>query len=878
MLLTVEAFTNRTGEHMRHTVWRLTASLVLTALLTTMSAAQSFAEPATTDDPAELASAEAATTGIPVEVEEWTKENSVTVANPDGTFTLESSRDAVRARTDDGTWAPIDTAIAASGDRLAPKLTPTKMDFSAGGDNVLAATHVDGESLSIETPFDLPTPTVDDASITYPNVMPDIDLVVSVTADAYSHVLVVKNAAAAANPDLHTLPFTVVTTDGLDYTVNEDGSSQATDTEGDTVLESSAPYLWDSTPITPNGEAPSAQSPGGNVSEVPLIQEPQKAARSLASGDSGRTEVTLTPPPEALLGADVTYPVFVDPPMQRPRLSFVVTREGMTSYVSNDDFRIGYCPATACTPAYRARTYFNFDISSLKQQPGGNIGVVTSAKITMQVKEQSGAAPTPIMLSRTTSTFGGWTAYPGPLGSELVTVTPNADGNPNLTFASADLTAWVASLVYQQNTTAGFALRAVNESDPGARKTFNNSPTLTLTYGFASSVPTGLGLTQSMFCQNTRFATSNQPTFAAKARTWDPAGSLVRVRFTVYNKATGASVGTYVSKDVGSNATATATTPVLPQGHYYVKAQSEPVYTDVPAADFRSSFTGGVDFTVATQPVGTANLWSSTHPMWLTQGPDPVKPNFSSNRPGVINLAAGNDTIGFYYAWNKDAAPANNIAQCTDPSTNNSLSGFVKGDLGRATLEIPGSLAAGGTATLVVKVLGRNGAQSAEVKKSLQLNATNTTVMAIEAQAAVKSYAGGATGQITNDSLASAGSKLTVTSPAGGSVTFKFTPTAATTVLQPDLNLPSGKSANLALNGNTLLKRAANEVMPDKYECVPATISGTGTLSYPQAELVQCTGEGVTSPAVNPGVENTFTITTPVATTYTIDLMRVVDE
>lgn len=66
--------------------------------------------------PESEASALAAQTGERVAVDEATTESSQVFANPDGTFTQEMNAAPVRARQDDGSWAPIDTTLVRAAD------------------------------------------------------------------------------------------------------------------------------------------------------------------------------------------------------------------------------------------------------------------------------------------------------------------------------------------------------------------------------------------------------------------------------------------------------------------------------------------------------------------------------------------------------------------------------------------------------------------------------------------------------------------------------------------------------------------------------------------------------------------------------------------
>lgn len=95
--------------------------------------------------PESKASALAAKTGERVAVDAATTESSQVFANPDGTFTQESNAAPVRARKDDGTWAPIDTTLVRKTDgSVRAKNTTAGLTFSGGGSGAGLVTLEDG--------------------------------------------------------------------------------------------------------------------------------------------------------------------------------------------------------------------------------------------------------------------------------------------------------------------------------------------------------------------------------------------------------------------------------------------------------------------------------------------------------------------------------------------------------------------------------------------------------------------------------------------------------------------------------------------------------------------------------------------------------------
>ncbi|MCS0605309.1 hypothetical protein NX794_29480 [Streptomyces sp. LP11] len=184
-------------------------------------------------------------------------ESSQVFANPDGTFTREMSAAPVRARKDDGSWAPIDTILVRKADgSVRAKNTTADIAFSGGGTEAALVTLTDeGQELRLGWPTALPEPRLDGDTATYGRILPDVDLRVTAQSSGYTSVLVVKTAEAAWNPALAKIRMTV-SGGGLDIVPTADGGFVARDGDGSPVFESPAGRMWDPAGDTPaNGSA-----------------------------------------------------------------------------------------------------------------------------------------------------------------------------------------------------------------------------------------------------------------------------------------------------------------------------------------------------------------------------------------------------------------------------------------------------------------------------------------------------------------------------------------------------------------------------------------------------------------------------------------------
>lgn len=303
------------------------------------------------------AQARAAASGRSVEVLALRDERSTTVANPDGTFTTTEYVQPIRARRN-GTWQAIDTTLVKQADgTYAPKAALTPMAFSGGGDATFARLEKDGRSLSLGWQTELPKPSVTGSTATYANVFDGVDMQVTAGAEGFSHVLVVKDAKAAANPELAKLQLPV-TTDSVTLSRTEASGLQAEDrTSGATVFEAPQPMMWDSSQGTAgNGNtspspSPTASATGGTGStdEAGTVTPPDGAQVAEVGVDASADRVTLTPDAGLLQGKDTVYPVYIDPVYKTAnRTSWTMVSSyysGSSFWKFKDDEGVGRCPA-----------------------------------------------------------------------------------------------------------------------------------------------------------------------------------------------------------------------------------------------------------------------------------------------------------------------------------------------------------------------------------------------------------------------------------------------------------------------------------------------------------------------------------------------------
>ena len=438
----------------------------------------------TTAEQSALAGAQkqAAVTGEPVRVDALTTETATTTANPSGTVTYDSSLLPVRVRRSHR-WVPVDATLKHNADGTwSPTAAAEPLAFSGGGSAPLATMAKGTASLALSWPHALPTPHASGASLTYPSVLPGVDL--RVTADTqggWSQVLVVNNAQAAADPALAQL---TLTTQAKGVSVADDGHGNlaATTPDGKVLFSAPQPAMWDSSGIGVAHTAPeSGPAPKARVARV-------------QGRLHGRT-LSLVPDAKLLGDAHTKFPVFIDPTWNPHYASgakqhYVETQAGCATAKNYDstqygDPGVGYNSWSGCIGV--ERSYFQLAV------PSGIWGShIVSA--TVDAKENYSAScslssDVYLYWSGAISSGTTWNAKPS-LTSKLATKSfgPACTSEPSGGFsvtstiakgASAHWASWTFALVNSQNSS----------SDGNYFKRFANNPSMSITYNHVPNKP-----------------------------------------------------------------------------------------------------------------------------------------------------------------------------------------------------------------------------------------------------------------------------------------------------------------------------------------------------------------------------------------------------
>ncbi|MFK0153647.1 LamG-like jellyroll fold domain-containing protein [Streptomyces sp. NPDC090493] len=530
------------------------------------------------------ASALAAKTGERVAVDARTTESSQVFANADGTFTQEMNAAPVRAREDDGTWAPIDTTLVRDADgSVRAKNTTTDLTFSGGGSGAdLVTLEDEGHELRLGWPTAVPEPRIDGSTVTYAGVLPDVDLKLTALDSGYTSVLVVKTAEAAKNPALATIRMTVSASQ-LDIAPTADGGFVARDSDGSPVFESPAGRMWDSAGDTADSAVAgvatqlvrtAAATAPKTTDTTPLPEAKGEPAPSEGpgAGDAAAelplkvtgTTLEITPDPALLHGADTVFPLYIDPPTKGVVLGdwTALTSNGTKYWKFDGDKGVGRCSNYAgylCSNSpYTQRMYFEYPLSSIHGKK------VLDATLEVYQVWTFTCDPHWYDLSHVTKGISSSTTWSSrPTADDLMGDRNVAYGRGSLCSPSQpanwvrfsdnvgeetneNLTPTLASAAADKDPQITFSLTAHDESDAASWARFRNDAKLSVTYVSYPDKPTSYGVQQGTTgkacnASGSPFATSStKPKMLATVQSADGSGAQLRALFEVW-KADGSS-------------------------------------------------------------------------------------------------------------------------------------------------------------------------------------------------------------------------------------------------------------------------------------------------------------------------------------------------
>lgn len=476
--------------------------------------------------------------------------------NPDGTWTRKLSAAPVRARDPKtGTWGPIDTTLVEREEGWRPANAVGELSFSDGGGEPLARmTDETGREVAWSWPTVLPAPTVEGSTLTYPDVVPNGDLVVQALPDGFSHSVVLR--AAPEGP--LRLPM-LVEADGAKLTRGRHGSLTLTTGDGEPVVSAPAPLMWDAT--VDRG----ARTDGNNEAGASRPRRVDVAVRGSGKG----TRVVLKPDAAFLADPGTAYPVTIDP-------TYTLGPAGGYAGLNPSDIDYDFYTVGRFPSGEAGRLLVDFDEATSAGE------TITAASLSLPVEYSSDCATHTIAVQRLTSAWSPeavtWASQPSAsTANAAVTVQPASAGVGCATQRSDswDITA-IAQAWAGGATNDGLRVVAADETAAQLREYDPAAAVLSITGSgapLAATVPMPSDSQTWAGQWYTRTATPEWTTSAV-----DPDLTTVRYRVEVHDSTdpTSTAAASCTTGYVASGAPDSCTpSEALPNGTYYVRARGE---------------------------------------------------------------------------------------------------------------------------------------------------------------------------------------------------------------------------------------------------------------------------------------------------------------
>ena len=425
--------------------------------------------------PEASALAAARRTGRQVEVGALRTETREVRARPDGTLVMEQYARPVRVRQA-GRWVAVDTPLRPQADgTIAPAATAVGLSFSGGGRAPLARMTRGGKVLELGWPGDLPEPVLNGGTATYAEVLPGVDLQVNADVDGFSHVLVVKSRAAAANEALTTLRFPLSTT-GLSMRSTEGGNLEAVDGDGGTIFTASPPLMWDS---PASSGAPAARTLAG-IAEGP----PADARNAVMDVELAGGAMVLKPDREMIEDPGTRFPVYLDPFFSAARGAWtsVWSNNPNSNFLnSNDVARAGHVPGQT------NRSFFQMNTGSAihgKQIIKGTLRTYETWSYSCSARKVEAWATNTISKATTWNKQPAWVRILSTVNVAKGWGTSCLPGGVEF-----DVTSQVVDAAAKSWPNITVGIRATSETDNYGWKKFKNNPSLVIEYNSLPTAP-----------------------------------------------------------------------------------------------------------------------------------------------------------------------------------------------------------------------------------------------------------------------------------------------------------------------------------------------------------------------------------------------------
>jgi hypothetical protein len=473
-------------------------------------------------------------------------------ANPNGTLTVTRSLVPVRKQVH-GAWLPLSPRLRrVAGGGISTVATTSSLQLSSGGSGPLATMYTAaGQSMSVWLPVRLPAPRLSGNTAIYRNILPGVDL--QVTADdqgGFSDVLIVQNAAAAANRTLRHLVMTT-RTKGVALAAGRAGNITADDPQGATIFAARTPFMWDSAPARAGVHGITNPATGQRVdarSGLPLASSaagPGESARIRRVGVAVRSgRILLTPDRKLLTSPATVFPAYIDPSFTAPsagstRNAWTTVNNGFpnqTYWKTSGLLQVG--DQAWSSPYFVARSFLAFPIPSKIYG-----ATILSAQLNTTEEWSPSCSARSVQLWWTGPINSGtdWNNQPGWNTDEAsANVAYGYDSSCPAHGVGFNVKSLMQTAATQKWSNATFGLRAASESDAYGWKQFNNNATMSITYDHPPATPTGLSTSPSTSCTAATPTTVGDGNVSLYVPASDPDGGTLGITIKLWNTSTGA--------------------------------------------------------------------------------------------------------------------------------------------------------------------------------------------------------------------------------------------------------------------------------------------------------------------------------------------------
>jgi hypothetical protein len=506
----------------------------------------------------------AAETGERQEIYARRTEASQVFADPEGGFVREDYAYPQWVRKDNQ-LVEIDPSLVVNDDgTLSPKAIEVTVVFSGGGDGPMASVTRDGRTVSLNWPGELPAPRIEGNTAVYPEVLPDVDLMLRATTSGMAQLVVVKTPEAAQLPEIENLDLGLAL-HGLTGDADENGNLFFHNSAGQEVFTAGSPKMWehDDSPDTQqsadadsNGDTRLARSRAA-TKRTPDDYSPGPAARVMDVDVAvAEDNLSLKPDRALLSGADTSYPVYIDPDISGSRHSWTIAYKRTdgncngcagTSFFNGNNWhwagetttkqaRVGYETSTYGT----GRAYFRMRTSNLHKEQI----VINKSEFLIKNTRSWSATKTRVDVHRTGAMTSSttWNNQPS-VGEFMDSVTESYGTNTgraasNLKF---DVTKGTRDAQSKKWTTITLRLKAYSESNPNYWKHVEATGAKLVTYYHTRPNPATQLDTYPVSTNNQYGCGDKAPyqyigntDFYLQARVSGPDGGSVKARFRIW--------------------------------------------------------------------------------------------------------------------------------------------------------------------------------------------------------------------------------------------------------------------------------------------------------------------------------------------------------